>query len=442
MKKLFGTKTPFFLFNAKLFHRYIKEDKFISIVTKNCGMKEYHITDTSNWTFKKVKVDGKKVSFDSYLQPRDYTFSTLMKKRGRFADHFAALREKIGEERLAFVKENSKGFERMTLLTNMLRAGVTTLTKQEVEVFKFYKYTKSDIKKLFNNKWLYPHLSTYHLDRSSLYLKVAEKNKNFENFKGALMILIGELYRSRSLKINLLKKLRKFENTRDIVKLIGCNKTTIQLMRRYGSIFKLNTYKSLTTEEVRFLKNVSTSMFKTDIKSCFRVYRYLKDSNSFRVDKNVLGLQLLHNSVFLYRETIMMAEQLGKVINVTKDTNFQKLHDRLMEELNLFKENLDSKPFVTESPLNDVESEELVVKRLNSPAEVKIEGKEMHHCVGSYADTGNNGKWFFFKMSTPERATIQIEKKGDELALIQAFGPCNQPVQHSTRTLIENWMKN
>jgi hypothetical protein len=52
------------------------------------------------------------------------------------------------------------------------------------------------------------------------------------------------------------------------------------------------------------------------------------------------------------------------------------------------------------------------------------EGRKQHHCVGSYADSAKQGRYFHFHVEyCGETATVQLNDKGQ---IVQGYGPCNQ----------------
>ena len=65
---------------------------------------------------------------------------------------------------------------------------------------------------------------------------------------------------------------------------------------------------------------------------------------------------------------------------------------------------------------------------LTSERELFTEGRDMHHCVGSYACDVASGKCYIYKITAPVRATIQISRRANSWKIQQAKLACNNPV--------------
>ena len=67
------------------------------------------------------------------------------------------------------------------------------------------------------------------------------------------------------------------------------------------------------------------------------------------------------------------------------------------------------------SPLGDFEE----VIQIKNNFELIAEGLDMHHCVGSYVEDAQCGKSYFYKMLSPERATLEIQVNNEKVTLLQ-----------------------
>lgn len=50
----------------------------------------------------------------------------------------------------------------------------------------------------------------------------------------------------------------------------------------------------------------------------------------------------------------------------------------------------------------------------------------MHHCVGGYTHQAKSGQYYFYKILSPERGTIQISVKNNKVSIIQFKLACNK----------------
>ncbi len=91
-------------------------------------------------------------------------------------------------------------------------------------------------------------------------------------------------------------------------------------------------------------------------------------------------------------------------------------------------------------PPPPVPGTESVVYLQNARALI-IEGKEMHHCVGSYANAAAAGECFIYKVLAPERATVEVSVDARGRARIaQAKGPCNGELTQDTHEALKEWV--
>jgi hypothetical protein len=75
------------------------------------------------------------------------------------------------------------------------------------------------------------------------------------------------------------------------------------------------------------------------------------------------------------------------------------------------------------------------------PIELLQEGREMHHCVGSYIPQVQEGSTYIYRVLAPERATLALQRYDNSWSLGQIYGPFNEPVQPSTREAIRSWFE-
>jgi hypothetical protein len=75
------------------------------------------------------------------------------------------------------------------------------------------------------------------------------------------------------------------------------------------------------------------------------------------------------------------------------------------------------------------------------PIELLQEGREMHHCVGSYIPQVQEGSTYIYRVLAPERATLALHRYDNSWSLGQIYGPFNEPVQPSTREAIRSWLE-
>ena len=83
------------------------------------------------------------------------------------------------------------------------------------------------------------------------------------------------------------------------------------------------------------------------------------------------------------------------------------------------------------------QSGEVTAKLIESPYDLNVEGREMHHCVSSYSDMVSRGGYLVYSISSPSgRSTLGVRVPVDPSGLNfkwncykdQVYGPCNARV--------------
>jgi hypothetical protein len=67
--------------------------------------------------------------------------------------------------------------------------------------------------------------------------------------------------------------------------------------------------------------------------------------------------------------------------------------------------------------------------------------EEQHHCVGYYGPLVTDGGCYFYRVMSPQRATLSIEKGPDGWWTIQQlYLSCNRPASPPTWKVVQNWL--
>ena len=81
-----------------------------------------------------------------------------------------------------------------------------------------------------------------------------------------------------------------------------------------------------------------------------------------------------------------------------------------------------------------------MITQLKSSYELVNEGKKMHHCVGSYIKEAEEGRSFFYKVTAPERCTLQIIVRGSQVYINGFKLACNKDPSEESSWEIRNWI--
>ncbi|CAM3621678.1 PcfJ domain-containing protein [Parendozoicomonas haliclonae] len=82
-----------------------------------------------------------------------------------------------------------------------------------------------------------------------------------------------------------------------------------------------------------------------------------------------------------------------------------------------------------------------LIKPITTPDELIKEGSVMHHCVGSYVRTVQEGKSYIYHMMEPQRVTIGLNlRDGKVVKLEQVKGRLNASASKDTMDIVRSWM--
>jgi len=149
----------------------------------------------------------------------------------------------------------------------------------------------------------------------------------------------------------------------------------------------------------------------------------------------------------LLRDTLRLAEELGHLpahaLQCRTREELVTLHDRYVAARNQQREALYKKRFVRPErfPPPPLAGTKHIQPILNS-FDLDQEGAEMHHCVGTYAKQLQTGSHAFYRVLSPERATLQIHRTPKNTWRIQQLaGHCNAPVRPQTQKAVLDWLE-
>jgi len=130
-----------------------------------------------------------------------------------------------------------------------------------------------------------------------------------------------------------------------------------------------------------------------------------------------------HRTTRIVVDTFFMASELGKTVNPNWSyKRFLKEHDKLSRET--LTKTYPDEPFC-ESHVEEIRG--YTFCRLTSEFQIALEGKEMRHCVASYASAARAGRYEVYKVEGGrERATLglYVDRMG-KVFFDQMFGPRN-----------------
>lgn len=135
----------------------------------------------------------------------------------------------------------------------------------------------------------------------------------------------------------------------------------------------------------------------------------------------------------MMKTTIEDIQDMAEMMEITLPESYHNLfeskleldraHDRMVTRFNA-SEKVRTKTIVhfPKSPIGD--KKDLI--QIKDSVELANEGRSMHHCVGGYVRQARLGQYFFYKVLSPERATVQIAVKDDKVSIVQFKLACNK----------------
>ncbi|HQP88946.1 MAG TPA: PcfJ domain-containing protein [Thermoanaerobaculia bacterium] len=79
------------------------------------------------------------------------------------------------------------------------------------------------------------------------------------------------------------------------------------------------------------------------------------------------------------------------------------------------------------------------LEAIRTPDELWQEGHAMNSCVAAYAPRVSDGSIYFYRVASPGRATISVERSARGWRVAEIRGPSNRLVSRSTRLRLDAW---
>jgi hypothetical protein len=133
------------------------------------------------------------------------------------------------------------------------------------------------------------------------------------------------------------------------------------------------------------------------------------------------------------RDTLRMIEQLGDIRCPDRFLSVERLRILHDEVTAIYNDRTQNDLFglceipVGPFPSPPFEGSDTIIP-LTSTTDLFEEGREMHHCVGSYAHDVARGKCYIYRVTDPVRATLEIGRHANRWAIKQAKLACNKTV--------------
>lgn len=140
------------------------------------------------------------------------------------------------------------------------------------------------------------------------------------------------------------------------------------------------------------------------------------------------------NDFLFVLETKRMADQLGEVFNPQwSKRKMHEKHEQFSRDITARDYSDEPFSFVQDLP-NSFSTEEFTCKLLDSKFKIALEGKEMHHCVASYADRSSRGEYLVYAVMQGDEKYSTIgftrDKATGKVRIQQHYKRFNANVDH------------
>lgn len=220
-----------------------------------------------------------------------------------------------------------------------------------------------------------------------------------------------------------------------------------------------------TGQQVRLLKRMSgVSRTKDELRSYIRLLKHQEVCNYLSHAKGDLGhdLKLLTKHPWLagcparalipllseqehwiiFRDILRMLDNISALQQCASINALNRLHDRLVVDLNqrrgreLIRDECGQPKSLPRPPIPAGENIEPVASQMD----LIQEGKEMHHCIASHLRSVVDGKFAVYRMTKPERLTIEVLVMGDgQCFLKEVRGKYNKLPSQQSMEIVERW---
>lgn len=216
---------------------------------------------------------------------------------------------------------------------------------------------------------------------------------------------------------------------------------------------KVIAYKLTRTRELRdvaatkdlplwfLLKHKNVGVAFHDIASTFTKMNY---KQSMFIERDFMRM------VHIYTDTRRMANDLGERFN--QNWSLRKLQEKHKEfTYKINKQKYSEDPFEWLSDyhhLSEFTSLGCTAKMLQSPMDVLMEGKTMHHCVGGYAQLCNAGEYVVYHITDEDgdESTLGLHRDNGAVSISQHYGSSNKRIENANckefvKQLVVKWNK-
>lgn len=244
-------------------------------------------------------------------------------------------------------------------------------------------------------------------------------------------------------------------------KMLGITKTEISKLNQWGyrSTEDIGTYKFLRKYQAKVSKknmDIFYSVFSSvgDYLSYFK-----KEENPIKISEYIINQKKLAKHRFIlydYKDYLNQLKELGYPLEeyYLYPKSLKDAHAKLTDEINKRRDEEKRKQIeLQEKGYREIlkkikkftySSANLVIRPVDSIAELITEGMKMHHCVATYRDKVVAEKCYIFtvrNINEPDEPLATLELSQDKKRIIQLRGKYNAVVSDDIEAFCNHWFK-
>jgi hypothetical protein len=244
-------------------------------------------------------------------------------------------------------------------------------------------------------------------------------------------------------------------------KMLGITKTEIGKLNQweYRSTDNIGTYKFLKKYQAKISKKNMDAFNSVFLSVSDYLRDFTKEENPIKISEYISRQGKLANHRFIlhdYKDYLSQLKKLGYPLEeyYLYPKNLEDAHAKLTKEMNKRQDEEKRKQIeLQEKGYREIlkkikkltySSANLVIRPVNSIAELNAEGMKMHHCVATYKNKVVAEKCYIFTVrdiNEPDEPIATLELSQNKKTIIQLRGKYNAVVSDEIDAFCDHWLK-
>lgn len=244
-------------------------------------------------------------------------------------------------------------------------------------------------------------------------------------------------------------------------KMLGITKTEIGKLNQWGykSTDNIGIYKFLKKYQAKISKKNMDAFNSVFLSVSGYLREFTKEENPIKISEYIAKQKELDNNrliVYDYKDYLKQLKELGYPLEeyYLYPKSLKDAHAKLTDEINKRRDEEKRKQIeLQEKGYREIlkkikkftySSANLVIRPVDSIAELITEGMKMHHCVATYRDKVVAEKCYIFtvrNVNKPDEPLATLELSQDKKRIIQLRGKYNAVVSDDIEAFCNHWFK-